>query len=314
MINGIKRFGFLMKETVREWLDDGAASIAAALAYYAVFSLSPLIILLALILGLVMDQRTIESSIVEPLEPTIGQQVAAVMRTLLVNARADTSNALATIVWFAIVIWGASNMFAQLHNALNKIWEVRARPGRSPWHLVRARLLSFAIVMLCTLALFATMVINTTLNALTADNAPTRLPLYLVRPAQLAMTLTVATFLIAIMFKVLPDVIIRLRDVLVGAFFTAVLFYFGQFLVGIYLANTNVGSVFGAAGSLTAILVWIYYSAQILLFGAEFTEVWARHHGVYIRPDKNAVWKNPLQAKREAERANLEFNDPLELH
>ncbi|PJF24884.1 MAG: hypothetical protein CUN53_15575, partial [Phototrophicales bacterium] len=129
----------------------------------------------------------------------------------------------------------------------------------------------------------------------------------LIRIAQTALSISALTIIIAMVFKFLPDVVIHWKDVLVGAAFTSVLLFIGQFLVGLYLSNSNVGSVFGAAGSLTAILVWIYYTAQILLFGAEFTEVWARHHGSYIRPNRYAIWLNEFQARQEAERANVDF-------
>jgi membrane protein len=119
----------------------------------------------------------------------------------------------------------------------------------------------------------------------------------------------VTTLLIAAVFKILPDVLIRWRDLWVGAAFTAFLFYLGQLIVGLYLSRANVGSIFGAAGSLTAVLVWIYYTAQILLFGAEFTEVWARYHGVSLRPDSDATWINEAQARREAARANVGFDE-----
>jgi uncharacterized BrkB/YihY/UPF0761 family membrane protein len=128
-----------------------------------------------------------------------------------------------------------------------------------------------------------------------------------IRAAQLIVSVAIMTGLIATIYTVLPDVDIHWRDVLVGAIFTAVLLFIGQFLVGLYLSRTNVGSVFGAAGSLTVLLVWIYYSAQILLFGAEFTEVWARHHGAYIRPDADAMWENEDKARLEASKAGRKW-------
>jgi len=129
----------------------------------------------------------------------------------------------------------------------------------------------------------------------------------LIRPVQFVISVSILTGIIAMIYKILPDVVMRWKDVLIGSAFTASLLFIGQFLVGLYLSNSNVGSVFGAAGSLTAILVWIYYTAQILLFGAEFTEVWARNHGVSIRPNRYAVWVNELQARLESEKANVDF-------
>lgn len=331
-----KTAGKLLRETVKEWMDDGGAHIAAALAYYAVFSLSPLLIIVSLTLGLVADPTTLETSLVRDLQPTIGEQAADLIRSML-RSNAGTTDVLGTVIWLGIVVWGASGMFAQLQNALNKIWEVRAKPGRAPWVVVKNRLLSFGIVLLAAITLMGTMVINATLSA-AVDSAreaaaaaradvtrgsdtlralsmqPDENPLSgselaLLRGGQLLLTVTITTGLIAVVYRVLPDVHIAWRDVLVGSIFTAVLLFIGQFLVGLYLARANIGSVFGAAGSLTVILVWIYYSAQILLFGAEFTEVWARHYGHVIRPDNHAVWVNEFKARREARDAGREWTD-----
>ncbi|MBK8021655.1 MAG: YihY/virulence factor BrkB family protein [Chloroflexi bacterium] len=159
-----------------------------------------------------------------------------------------------------------------------------------------------------SIVLFATMVVNSTVNSAIQARAAGAVE-FLVRPLQFLVTVSLTTLVIGAVFKILPDVIIKWRDVLVGAAFTSVLFFIGQYLVGLYLSRANVGSVFGAAGSLTAILVWIYYSAQILLFGAEFTEVWARHYGTSIRPDDDATWVNEYKARREAVRANIEFHE-----
>lgn len=317
----IKQTLFLLKETVKEWNDDGATHIAAALAYYAIFSLSPLLILVALLLGLVMDQRAAASSLVQNIELTLGQQAAQLIGTLLEN-RTTTSDVVGSLVWLGIMIWGASGLFAQLQTALNKIWEVKARPGRSPLTLVKTRLQSFAVVVLAAVTLLGTTVLNAALNsslertqpveylvleeggnreAVLGGTAPLAV-IIAVRVAQFVLSLAVITFLVGLVYQVLPDVEIHWRDVIVGAAFTGVLLYLGQFAVGLYLSRANVGSVFGAAGSLTVILVWIYYTAQILLFGAEFTEVWARYHGGHIQPDGDAVWENEYKAKREAER------------
>ncbi len=320
----------LLRETVHEWIEDGGSSIAAALAYYAVFSLSPLLIIVSLTLGLVMDPNTLESSLVTNLRATLGQQAADLIRSLLQN-QSRTTDVVGTIVWLAIVVWGASGMFAQLQNALNKIWDVKARPGRSPLVLVRNRFQSFGIVILASAALLGTMVINTGLNsAIDAGRAAitdaadvesavrtlamfaTPVPLsngslILLRVAQVVFTVLITTGLIAVVYRILPDVDISWRDVIFGSIFTALLLFIGQFAVGLYLSHANIGSVFGAAGSLTVILVWIYYSAQILLFGAEFTQIWARHYGFVIRPDSDAVWENETEEEEKVLEAGRDW-------
>jgi membrane protein len=325
MRSALKQFLFLVKESAKEWSEDGASRVAAALAYYAIFSLSPLLIIVAVVLGFAIDQQTLESNLVDGVQTTVGQQAAEIVRSLIVNIQIDRSSIIGTIVSLSIVVWGASNLFAQLQFALNRIWEVRPRPGSPPIGFFVNRFESFGILGIAAIALLTTTIINMALNHLIGTGAQATmlgttmlrsgivpvvdpgLAVYIVRPIQVLVSVTILTGIIAMIFKILPDVIIDWKDVLIGSLFTAVLLFIGQFLVGLYLSNSNVGSVFGAAGSLTAILVWVYYSAQILLFGAEFTEVWARHHGVAIRPNRYAIWMSEYQARREAEKAGVDF-------
>jgi len=299
----------LFQETIKEWLEDGAASIAAALAYYTIFSLSPLLILVALLIGSVLSEQVVTDDLFTDIEATVGEEAANTIRDMLSGQedRPEGSNFLGTVVWFSVVLWGASGLFAQLQNALNKIWEVKAMPGRSPLVFFKNRFLSFSVVILAGFLTVTTMLINTGLTIAIQNVQAIADIAFIVRPLQLIVTMFMITVMFAMIFKILPDVIIAWKDVWVGAAFTAFLFLLGQFGVGLYLSQSDVGSVFGAAGSLTIILVWIYYSAQIMLFGAEFTEVWARHHGASIRPDGDAVWINEAQARREAEAAGVEF-------
>lgn len=303
----LNTFILLLRETVREWLDDHAASIAASLAYYTIFSLSPLLIIIALFLGLFLDETSIQTGFIDSVRGTVGDSGAQIIRDLVSTRQTATTDIVGTIIWISVVVWGASGLFAQLQSALNKIWEVKPAPGRSPFVIVKNKLFSFIIVAFVGMTLFMTMLINTGLNSIIIGSSQTGTLVVVVRVAQFLITMGMTTLLIAAVYKILPDVVIRWHDLWVGALFTAFLFYVGQFLVGLYLSRTNVGSVFGAAGSLTAILVWIYYSAQILLFGAEFTEVWARHYGSYIRPDADATWVNEAHARREIKRANAHF-------
>jgi membrane protein len=165
----LKSISLLMRETVHEWIEDGGANIAAALAYYAIFSLSPLLIIVSITLGLVMDPNTLETNLVSNVQATVGQQAAELIRSLM-RSSGRTTDVIGTLVWLGIVVWGASGMFAQLQNALNKIWEVKARPGRSPLVLVKSRFQSFGIVVITALALLGTMLINAALNS-SIDNS-----------------------------------------------------------------------------------------------------------------------------------------------
>lgn len=326
MPSALKQFIKLMRETLKEWSDDGASRIAAALAYYTIFSLSPLLIFIAIVLGFAIDRQTLESNLIGGVETTVGSEGAQILRSLIANVTLDRSSIIGSIISLSIVIWGASNLFTQLQFALNRIWEVRVRPGSPPVGFIISRLESFGILGFAAFGLLSTTLINIALSRLinggadpsalfgTALISVGMLPLpdggvaaLLIRPLQVLVSISLLTVIIAVIFRVLPDVVIHWKDVMIGSLFTAILLFIGQFLVGLYLSNSNVGSVFGAAGSLTAILVWIYYTAQILLFGAEFTEVWARNHGTTIRPNRYAIWINEFQARREAEQAGVDF-------
>lgn len=301
MLGIAKGFISLMQETLKEWGEDQGASIAASLAYYTIFSLSPLLIVVALVLGLILDESSLQQTVIEGARGAVGEGGAELISGIIVNGRANRSDVIGTILWIAFIVWGASGLFTQLQSALNKIWEVKPIPGRSPMAIVRTRLFSFIVLALVGFTLFTVMLLNSGLNSLLIDIDSPAVGV-VVRPIQFVITVGLSTLLISAVFKLLPDVIIRWRDVLAGALFTAVLFFVGQFVLGLYLSNANVGSVFGTAGSLTAILVWIYYTMQILLFGAEFTEVWARRHGAYIRPDADATWIDDDRARAELER------------
>jgi len=295
----------LTRETLREWSDDHTSAVAASLAYYAVFALSPILIIMAVTVGTVIDRTTVESEIVGGVEAAVGDDVANTIDRLLDSNTAEETDVFGTIVWIAIVVWGSSGMFTQIQNALNKIWEVRPQPSRPLLAFIENRILSFSIVLTVNVFLLATLLINTGINILIRDFRELADVVFLIRPLQLLVSVTMMTILFAVVFKVLPNVRIRWQDVIVGAFFTATLFYAGQFAVGLYLANASVGSAFGAAGSLTVVLVWIYYSMQIFLFGAQFTEVWARHHGEYIKPTKRSGWLNKYKTQEELRRVGI---------
>jgi len=301
----IKSFITLIRETLDEWSHDHTTAVAASLAYYAVFALSPILIIMAVTVGTVIDRNQVESEIIGGVESTVGEEAARTIDSLLDNNTREETDLLGTIVWFGVVIWGSSGMFTQLQNALNKIWEVKPMPNRPLLAFVENRVLSFAIVLTVNLFLLSTLVINTGISILIVNFEELADVAFLIRPLQLLVTVTMLTVLVALVFKVLPDVQITWPDVITGAVFTSVLFFAGQFVVGLYLANASVGSAFGAAGSLTVVLVWIYYSAQIFLFGAQFTEVWARHHGHYIRPSRRSGWRNITRTQEELRRAGI---------
>jgi len=241
----------LVKDTVKEWGEDKASRLGACLAYYTIFSVGPLLLISVAIASIVFSNA--ENQIVAQLSSVIGPTAATAIKQAIDNSNKGGNNIIATVIGIVTLVLGASGVFGQLQDALNTIWEVKPKPGRGIMETARDRFMSF------------TMVLGTGF-----------------------LLLVVITVMFALLFKFLPDVKIAWKDVWLGAFITALLFAIGQFVLGLYFTFGNVGSAFGAAGSLVIVLVWIYYSSEILFFGAEFTQVYTNKYGSHVVPDENA--------------------------
>jgi membrane protein len=220
----------------------------------------------------------------------IGQQGAEALQAMIKNADQEDSGTLAAVLGIVTLLFGASGVFGQLQDSLNTIWEVQPKPGRGGWGFLRDRFLSFAMVMGCTFLLLVSMIVSTAISAATqfterfGENFA-----WVATPINFAVSFAVITGIFAITFKVVPDVKIAWRDVWIGAVITAFLFIIGKFALGIYLGRSSMASSYGMAGSLIVLLVWVYYSAQIVFFGAEFTQVYANRYGSRIVPSSNAM-------------------------
>jgi Predicted membrane protein len=282
----------LLKQTVQEWLQDKAPQLGAALAYYTVFSLAPLILLLLAIVGVVFrnDPEGAWEKVTQQMSYFLDPSAVEVVQNIAQKASEPGKSTLATIIGVALALFGASGVFGQLQDALNTIWGVKAKPGRGLWRFLRARFLSFAMVAGICFLLLVSLAVEALLKAFSQY-------VQSVLPGGTAVALTVylifdfavVVFLFAMIFKFLPDVKIQWRDVWIGAIMTAILFGFGKWLLGFYLGSGAAGSAYGAASSLITLLLWVYYSSQILLFGAEFTQVYAAHVGRELTPDEYAV-------------------------
>ncbi|MEO8701807.1 MAG: YihY/virulence factor BrkB family protein [Kofleriaceae bacterium] len=280
----------LLKETVSDWLDDKAARLAAALAFYTLLSLAPVLVLAVSIAGLVFGEEAARGEIAGQLQGLLGAQGAEAIQSVLANAKSPASGILGTIVGLVVLLFGASGVFGELQGALDIVWEVEPKKGRGVKGFLRDRFFSFTLVLGVGFLLLVSLVLSAGLAAAGAylsNHLPGGAVLWQV--VNFAISLAVLTILFALIFKVVPDVKIHWRDVWIGALVTAALFTLGKFAIGLYLGRSSVGSPFGAAGSVVVLVVWVYYSAQILFFGAEFTQVYARHHGSRIEPSKNAV-------------------------
>src|SRR5213075_2804353 len=282
----------LLKQTFSEWLEDKARQLGAALAYYTVFSLAPLVLLLLAIIGFLFhdDPAGAWRKITEQMSYFLDKSAVDVVQNIAQKASQPNKSILASIIGVALALFGASGVFGQLQDALNTIWGVKAKPGLGVWGFLRARFLSFAMVGGVCFLLLVSLVIETLLKAF-SHYIQGAMPggLTIAVTVYLIFDFAVITTLFAMIFKILPDVKTRWKDMWVGAIITAVFFLMGKWALGLYLASGTAASAYGAAGSLITLLLWIYYSSQILLFGAEFTQVYASEFGSQLEPDKYAV-------------------------
>ncbi|MGF1482612.1 MAG: YihY/virulence factor BrkB family protein [Cyanophyceae cyanobacterium] len=280
----------LLKETFQEWQDDKASRLAAALAYYTVFSLAPLVIIAIAIAGAIFGEDAARGELVGQIEGLVGSDGAQVIQTAINNANRPNTGSIASTISIAVLLFGASGVFAQLQDALNTVWEVQVNPDLGIWGFIRKRILSFGAVLGIGFLLLVSLIISATLSAVShymSDIVPG--VDFLWQLLNFAVSFMVVTFLFALMYKFLPDVKIKWSDVWIGAIITSLLFAVGKYALGLYLGRGSFGSTYGAAGSLVVLLAWVYYSAQILFFGAEFTQVYSRRYGSRIVPDEHAI-------------------------
>jgi membrane protein len=289
----------ILKESGIAWFEDKAPRLGAALAYYSLFSLAPLLLIAIAVAGLIFGEQAARGEVFHQVQSAVGPTAAAALEGLLKSAARGTT--LATVVGGVLALFGASGVFVELQDALNTIWRVPPPKRSGLWDAIRSRLLSFAVVLGTGLLLLASLVATAALAAPSGTlDSITSLPggAWLWQGVNFLLSFVLMALLFALIFKVLPDAAIAWRDVWLGAAVTALLFSLGKYAIGLYLGRTGVTSVFGAAGSLIALLVWIYYSAQILLFGAEFTWVWSHKRG--SRAGQAPPPPLPARAGREA--------------
>ena len=282
----------LLRLTTQEWLNDKAPQLGAALAYYTVFSLAPLTLVLLAIVGVIFrdDPAGAWHKLVEEMSYFLDESALQIAQNIAQKAAQPGKSTLATIIGIALALFGASGVFGQLQDALNTIWGVKAKPGLGIWGFLRTRFLSFAMVGGVCFLLLVSLAVEALLKAFSRyiqAALPGGLPIAV--SVYLIFDFAVITTLFAMIFKILPDVKIRWNDVWIGALMTAVFFSIGKWALGLYLGSGTAASAYGAASSLITLLLWIYYSSQILLFGAEFTQVYASEFGSPIKPDKYAV-------------------------
>ena len=280
------RIGHLLKETFKGFIEDDGLKLSAALSYYTVFSLPPLLIIIISLSGIFFGAEAVKGEIVGRISGLVGSGAALQIQETIKNVTLSHGDIFAAVLGVVILLVGASGVFSEIQDSINHIWGIKTKPKRGLIRFARNRLMSFSMIGFVGLLSLVGLVINS-LTGILREHLVIIFPQDAVALFYVVNTIIVAilvTLLFGIIFKVLPDGKVALRDCIIGASFTALLFMIGKFVIGVYLGKFGIASIYGAAGSFLLILVWIYYSAAILYFGAEFTTVYANTHGQKIIP------------------------------
>lgn len=279
------KFGELKEMLVqagKEWVDDKAPRLGAALAYYTIFSLAPLLVIAIAIVGFVLGDEAARGGVANEISSIVGPQAAEAIQTMIANAgQQKGSGIFATIFSVILLLVGASGVVVQLKESLNTVWDVPEKKSAGVWGFIRTRFLSFAFVLGMGFLLLVSLLLSTFLAAAGKYMGDAIPMVWLMNILNFVISFGVITLLLALMYKFLPDIKLPWKDVWLGAVVTAALFTIGKFALGVYLGRSSVASAYGAAGSLVVMLVWVYYSAQILFFGAELTQVYSRRYGAW---------------------------------
>lgn len=281
----------ILKDTFNGFSDDKITKLSASLAYYTIFSMGPLLVVVISLCSVFLQREAVEGKIYAVLEDFVGSDTAAQLQEIIKNASVGNTGTIAAIIGIITLLIGATTVFAEIQDSINGIWGLKAKPKRSWLKFLQNRFLSFSIIVSLGFLLLVSLAITGIIEA-ASQRLQARFPdvavviFYIIN---LVLTFVISTLIFGVIFKVLPDARIRWKDVLAGAIITAVLFLIGKFGISYYISQTKVGSTYGAAGSLVVLLIWIYYSSIILYLGAEFTKAYAVRYGSEIRPNDYAV-------------------------
>lgn len=280
----------ILRQSYQEWNSDKASRLAAALSYYTAVAIAPLLVLMVMLIGWFYGENSAQGQVVGQLRALVGPQGAEVAEAVIESADRPDLAGIAGILSLITLLWGASNVFVELQDSLNTIWGVELKQrSRGIRAVIRERFLSFGMVLVIGFLLLVSLILSAILSALGGVFTvllPNMEALW--QGVNLVISFGITTLLFALIYKVLPDAKFAWKDVWMGATVTALLFTVGKWLLGLYLGNQTTSSAYGAAGSLVVLLIWIYYSAQIFFFGAEFTQVYARREGDGVIPDEKA--------------------------
>jgi membrane protein len=269
----------LIYESVNEWMNDRASRKGAALAFYTVFSLAPILILSIAIAGLFFGEEAARGEIFGQVKGLLGNEAAAAVQAMIQNASKPGAGLIATLIGFVTLFVGATTALAELKDGLDQIWDAPPEKTTGFFYFVRKRVLSVGLILSLGFLLLVSLALSAVISALARTWGPRDATGVILQAVNFVFSFGLVTLLFAMIYKILPAVRIAWKDVVIGATVTALLFSIGKWLIGLYLGNSAVGSTYGAAGSVILVLVWVYYSAQIFLLGAEFTKVYAYRYG-----------------------------------
>ncbi|MEP7264665.1 MAG: YihY/virulence factor BrkB family protein [Bacteroidota bacterium] len=289
--NWLHKIATLLKDTFNEFIADNAIKLSAALSYYTIFSLPPLLIVIISVCGFFFGKEAVSGELFGQINGMVGNDAAIQIQEAIKNVKLSDSSNFATIMGVVVLLIGASGVFSEIQDSINYIWGIKAKPKRGFIKFLRNRLMSFSMIGSVGFLLMVGLIVNSLMD-LMSERLSRFFPndtIYLFYAVNLIIVFVIITLLFTVIFKTLPDGKVVLRDSLIGASFTAILFMVGKFAIGAYLGSSAVASVYGAAGSVILILAWVYYSAIILYFGAEFTKVYANSHGKKIIPNDYSV-------------------------
>jgi membrane protein len=288
----IRKYIKLLKHAASQFVSDNAVKLSASLSYYTIFSFAPLLIIFMSLTGFFFGAEAVQGKIYYQIKDLVGSSAALQIQQIVQNVKTSNHTTAGTIIGAIALLVGATGVFTEIQDSINYIWAVKAKPKKGWLKLITNRLISFSLIISCGFILLVSLTVNAVMDLL-SDNLQLLFPhatVYIFYVLNLVAIFFIISCLFAIIFKVLPDAEIRWKDAFIGAFFTALLFIFGKFLIGYYLGNSKIGATYGAAASIIIILLWVYYSSIILFFGAEFTHLYARYYGGGIVPNDTAVF------------------------
>ncbi|MEX0721602.1 MAG: YihY/virulence factor BrkB family protein [Balneolaceae bacterium] len=308
ILHFFKETGYLLKDSFNNWASRDPFRNSTVISYYTIFSLPGLGVIIINLAGYFFGTEAMTNEVSSQIEGMIGQEAAITVERIIANAHESQGLTLSSLASIGVLIFGATGVFYQVQQTLNIMWNVEAKPERQYIKFLMDRLFSFGMVLTIGFLLIVSLIISSLINALSQWLTVKFFGVIdlVLRVMDITLSLGIITLLFSAIYKILPDVKIRWKDVWIGAFVTALLFVIAKYLLGLYFAFSNPGSVYGAAGSIILIMLWTTYSALIMLFGAEFTRVYAKRHGVKIEPASHAEYirspkkKKPIQVEPES--------------